>query len=62
METFIAFTQKEVAAVEAAAALLETELELERLLNLRPGELAAFAASDGKSANAEYTSPAGSKT
>jgi outer membrane protein TolC len=45
METYIEYTQKEIAAVEAAAALLEAERELERFLDLRPGELAVFAAS-----------------
>jgi outer membrane protein TolC len=44
MEAFMMYTQKEVAAVAAASALLEAERELERLLNLRPGELAAYAA------------------
>ena len=45
METFIEQTQKEIAAIEAATALLEAERELERFLDLRPGELAVFAAS-----------------
>jgi outer membrane protein TolC len=43
METFIEQTQKEIAAIEAATALLEAERELERFLDLRPGELAIFA-------------------
>jgi hypothetical protein len=51
METFIEQIQREIAAVEAAVALLESERELERLLDLRPGELenfinAAFAAEE----------------
>ena len=45
METFIEQTQREIAAIEAATALLEAERELERLLDLRPGELETFAAS-----------------
>jgi outer membrane protein TolC len=43
METLIEQTQKEVAAVEAATALLEAERELERFLDLEPGELEIFA-------------------
>jgi outer membrane protein TolC len=39
METFIEQTQREIAAVEMAIALLETEREIERLLDLKPGEL-----------------------
>jgi len=39
METLIEQTQREVAAIEAATALLEAERELERFLDLRPGEL-----------------------
>jgi outer membrane protein TolC len=39
METLIEQTQKEIAVVEAATALLEAERELERFLNLEPGEL-----------------------
>jgi outer membrane protein TolC len=46
MEARLEYTEKEIAAVEAAAALLEAEGELERLLDLRPGELAAFAAAE----------------
>ena len=45
METLIEQTQKEIAAIEAATALLEAEHELESFLDLRPGELAAYAAS-----------------
>ena len=45
METFIEQTQREIAAIEAATALLEAERELERFLDLKPGELAVFAAS-----------------
>ncbi|MCL2229668.1 MAG: TolC family protein [Treponema sp.] len=43
MEALIEQTQREIAVVEAATALLEAERELERLLDLRPGELAVFA-------------------
>jgi outer membrane protein TolC len=46
MEARLEYTQKEIAAVEAAAVLLEAERELERLLDLRPGELAALAAAE----------------
>ena len=45
METLIEQTQREIAVIEAAVALLEAERELERFLDLKPGELAAFAAS-----------------
>ena len=45
METFIEYTEKEIAAVQAAVAILEAERELERFLDLKPGELAAFAVS-----------------
>jgi hypothetical protein len=44
MKAFINFTEKEIAAVESAINLLQMERELERLMNLAPGELAAFAA------------------
>jgi outer membrane protein TolC len=43
MEARLEYAQKEIAAVEAALSLLEVERELERLLDLRPGELAVFA-------------------
>jgi outer membrane protein TolC len=43
METLIEQTQREVALIEAATALLEAEHELERLLDLSPGELETFA-------------------
>jgi outer membrane protein TolC len=46
MEARLEYAQKEIAAVDAAAALLAAERELERLLDLRPGELAAFAAAE----------------
>jgi outer membrane protein TolC len=46
MEVYIEYTQKEIAAVEAACSVLEAERELERFLNLKPGELAAFARRD----------------
>ncbi|MCL2440267.1 MAG: TolC family protein [Treponema sp.] len=42
MEVLIEQTQREIAVVEAAAALLQAERELERLLNLQPGELDNF--------------------
>jgi len=45
MEKLIEQTQREVSAVQAAISLLEAERELERFLDLRPGELAMFAAS-----------------
>ena len=45
METLIEQTQREIAAVEAAAALLEAERELEKFLDLVPGGLAQFASS-----------------
>jgi len=47
MEKLIEQTQREIAAVEAAAALLEAERELERFLDIKPGELAIFASSIG---------------
>jgi outer membrane protein TolC len=43
MKAHLVYTEKEIAAVEAAINLLQAERELERLLNLPPGELAAFA-------------------
>ena len=43
MEIFIEQTQREIAAIEAASALLEAERELERFLDLKPGELIKFA-------------------
>jgi outer membrane protein TolC len=49
MEVMIEYTGKETAAVEAAVALLEAERELERLLDLKPGELAVFAAQSNRS-------------
>jgi len=45
MEAFIEQTQKEIAVIEAATSLLEAERELERFLDLEPGELKKFAAS-----------------
>jgi len=47
METLIEQTQREIAVIEAAVAILEAERELERFLDLKPGELAIFAASMG---------------
>jgi len=44
MEVLIEQTQREIAVVQAATALLEAERELERFLDLEPGELAKFAA------------------
>jgi outer membrane protein TolC len=46
METLIEQTQREIAVVEAATALLEAERELERFLDLRPGGLAAITAKE----------------
>jgi len=43
MEILIEQTQREIAAIEAATALLEAERELERFLDLKPGELINFA-------------------
>jgi outer membrane protein TolC len=43
MEERIDYSKKEIAAVEASMALLAAERELEKLMGLRPGELAAFA-------------------
>ncbi|MCL1958544.1 MAG: TolC family protein [Spirochaetes bacterium] len=40
MEVLIEQTQKEIAVIEAATALLEAERELERILDLKPGDLA----------------------
>jgi len=42
MEVLIEQTQREIAVIQAATALLEAERELERLLNFEPGELAVF--------------------
>jgi outer membrane protein TolC len=44
MEERIECTKYEIAAVEAAAVLLEAERELEKLMDLGPGELENFAA------------------
>ncbi|MCL2411829.1 MAG: TolC family protein [Treponema sp.] len=44
MEILIEQTQREIAVIQAATALLETERELERFLDLEPGGLALFAA------------------
>jgi outer membrane protein TolC len=46
MEERLEYTQREIAAVEAATALLEAERELERMLDLRPGGLAEAAAAE----------------
>jgi len=43
MEIFIEQTQREIAVIQAATALLEAERELELFLNLEPGELAGLA-------------------
>ena len=42
METLIEQTQREITVIEAAVALLEAERELERLLDLKLGELESF--------------------
>ena len=39
MEVLIEQTQKEIAVIEAATFLLEAERELERFLDLQPGDL-----------------------
>ena len=44
METMIAYTTKEIAAVNAVVNLMEAERELERMLAFKPGELASLAA------------------
>jgi len=43
MEILIEQTQREIAVVQTATALLEAERELERFLDLQPGELEIFA-------------------
>jgi outer membrane protein TolC len=43
MEARLEYTRREIAAVEAAVALLDAERNLERLLDLYPGELASLA-------------------
>ena len=43
MEVFIEQTQREIAVIHAAIALLEAERELERMLDIEPGGLAKFA-------------------
>jgi len=43
METIIEQTQREINLIEAATSLLEAERELERFLDLQPGELSKFA-------------------
>jgi len=43
MEIFIEQTQREIAVIQAATALLEAERELERFLDLKPGELSLLA-------------------
>jgi len=47
METLIEQTQREVSAVQAAITVLEAERELEKFLDLRPGELAKFSVLSG---------------
>jgi outer membrane protein TolC len=51
METLIEQTQREISAVQTAVSLLEAERELERFLDLRPGELAIFAAMSAASSH-----------
>ncbi|MDR2730754.1 MAG: TolC family protein [Treponema sp.] len=48
MEALAEKTQKEVAMIQAAASLMETERELERILSLKPGELAIFSKLKGE--------------
>jgi outer membrane protein TolC len=55
MEERIEYARRETAAVEAAAALLEAERELERLLDLRPGELADFSAGEFSSVSSSWS-------
>jgi outer membrane protein TolC len=43
METLIEQTQREIAVIQAATALLEAERDLERFLDIEPGELTGFA-------------------
>ena len=43
MQAYIDCTEREIMAVESAIALMDAERDLERLLDLKPGELAAFA-------------------
>jgi len=43
MEKIVEKTQKEIAVIEAVIALLEAERELEKFMDLKPGELALFA-------------------
>jgi outer membrane protein TolC len=45
MQAHIAYTEREIAAVESTIALMNAQRELESLLDLRPGELAAYARS-----------------
>lgn len=47
MEARLDYAKQEAAVVEAAAAVLQAERELERLLDLGPGELTALAEMDG---------------
>ena len=47
MEARVNYAKREAAVVEAAVALLQAERELERLLDLGPGELFLLAESDG---------------
>ncbi|MDR1899259.1 MAG: TolC family protein [Treponema sp.] len=55
MEERIEYARRETGAVEAAAALLEAERELERLLDLRPGELADFAVREFSSMRSSWS-------
>ena len=48
MEARLDYAKQESAAVEAAAAVLQAERELERLLDLSPGELSTLVNMDGK--------------
>ena len=43
MKAYITCTEKEITAVESAIGLLQAERELEKLLDLKPGELSVFA-------------------
>jgi len=58
METLIEQTQREIAVIEAATALLEAERQLERFMDLKPGELASFAAAVSADISADVSAAA----
>ena len=51
MEARLSYAKREAAVIEAAAALLQAERELERLLDLAPGELSLLAETDNNGSN-----------